>query len=221
MALAPFRGVRRVITSFLVLAAGTGLVVACLGDDPVASGDLCATYCFEVAKSCTGANRQYRNDEECRRTCALLPAGTEADGERNTIGCRVRKARAATNLDSCVVAGPFGGGACGSRCEAFCDVVMGNCTGALAPYGSKSTCLEECQRFAFDPAEGEGPDQVSAGNDTINCRSHHAILALDDKVTHCGHTTAVSPVCFDRASGDAGGSEDGGHHGSDAAPDAN
>jgi hypothetical protein len=202
--------------------AGAASTVACVGDKPSidepttadastnadagGGGDLCPTYCTEVAKSCTGANRQYRNAEECLRACALLPKGTEEDRELNTVGCRLRQARAASSLDTCIVAGPFGGGKCGSRCEAFCDVVVGNCAelGSASPYNSKSTCLEECPRFVLDPAEGEGPDQVSAGNDSLNCRTHHSILALGDKVVHCPHTGVVSPVCLVRDAGHDG-----------------
>ena len=213
--------VRRAFGALLVATSGATVFAACVGDDPGPApigeadasaspeasspdgdggGDLCATYCAEIARACTGPNRQYRDDQECMRACALLPQGTEDDGARNSVGCRLRQARAATSLESCIVAGPFGGGTCGTRCEAFCDVVMGNCV-ELAPFGSRSTCLEECPKFVFDPNEGEGPDQKSDGNDTINCRSHHAILALDDKVVHCPHTGTASPVCLIRDAG--------------------
>lgn len=165
-------------------------------DSGAAGGNLCRTYCTEIAKTCAGANRQYRNDDECLKACAFLPQGTEADGAQNTVGCRLRQARAATNLQSCLAAGPYGGGTCGQRCDAFCDIVGGNCSdqGGSAPYNSRETCLEECPKFHFDPTGGEGPDHP-AGSNTQNCRMHHAILTLGDKVVHCPHTGVVSAVC--------------------------
>ncbi len=187
---------------FVFGALTIGAWTACTGDAEVtASPDLCETYCKEIRNKCTGGSLQYRTDDECLKACALLPTGTSNDVGQNTVGCRLRVARAASTLEQCVVAGPFGGNECGTRCLSFCAMVSAHC-GDLPtpPYSSEATCIEEC-RFPFDPAEGEGPNQNPAGNDTINCRSHHLILALSDKTTHCPHTAPVSPVCLTRDAG--------------------
>jgi hypothetical protein len=196
------------------LVAVTALIVsasvsftACVGDSPPPAGDMCERYCSTVAGACTGPNRQYRNDAECRAACAHLPEGTESDGALNTVGCRLRQARAAATTDQCNAAGPFGGGVCGSRCESFCTITARACgeeLGPLQPYRSEATCLEQCSLFTFDPDEGEGPDQPFSGNDTVNCRSHHLILALQDAEGHCPHTAPASSVCRSASPTDAG-----------------
>jgi hypothetical protein len=171
--------------------------VACVTDDPGPSIELsCEAYCTEVAKSCGGANEQYRNTDECMKTCKMLDLGTEKDGDVNTIGCRLRKAKSAKTLADCVAAGPFGGGVCGARCAAFCTIVGKNCLAVDKPpfEGSEATCNEACPTFTFNPAEGEGPGQ-RAFSDSLNCRTHHLILSLSDPKNHCPHTDVKSVVC--------------------------
>lgn len=164
-----------------------------------AGGDLCATYCSEIAKSCSGANAQYRDTTECLSACALLEPGTEQDGALDTVGCRLRKARAATDLAACVVAGPFGGGVCGDRCDAFCTIVDKNCSKTTAPpYDSRASCIETCDaQFKLDTTAGEGPVHDLSGHNTLNCREYHAMLSLgaNAAAAHCPHTGVVSTVC--------------------------
>lgn len=211
------------VGTLLALLTATGGVVtvvgACVGDEsqePTSTTDanLCVSYCSEISKRCTGPSRQYRTDDECLAACGALPAGRTGDGQRNSVSCRLEQAKKAGSLSTCVEAGPFGGGVCGSRCEAFCAINAKNCTAERtdnkAPYGGEGDCIEECRAFAFDPAEGEGPDQAFDGGDTINCRSHHLILSLKDPVPHCSHTTVVSVRCT--KGGDGGALDhDGGH----------
>lgn len=192
--------------SAAAIAGAAAVWGGCTGDDPAdPPPDICATYCIEMTKACTGANRQYRSEEECRSACALLPPGTPDDVGLNTVGCRLKQARAA----QCVAAGPYGGETCGSRCEAYCDIVEKNCIAKLgapnAPYASKSDCLESCGRdYTFDPAVGEGPDIPFLAGDNLNCREHHLILAISDPSGHCGHAGPKSPTCF---TADAGASD--------------
>lgn len=187
------------VLAFGVVVSSVTLPIACVSEDPGPSLPLsCSSYCTEIAKSCGGANVQYRNNEECMKTCALLDLGTEKDGDVNTIGCRLRKATSAKGLADCVAAGPFGGGVCGPRCAAFCTILGKNCLSTTTPpfEGSEGTCNERCPSFKFDQTEGEGPNQVAfPGKDTFNCRSHHLILALSDRTTHCPHTDVVSTQC--------------------------
>lgn len=187
------------ILAFGALVSSVVLPVACVDADPEPVLSLsCSSYCTEIAKSCGGANVQYRNREECIKVCGLLDLGTEKDGDVNTIGCRLRKAKSAKTLGDCVAAGPFGGGVCGTRCAAFCTMIGKRCLDTASPpfEGSEATCNEQCPNFKFDEEEGEGPNQKAfTGKDTINCRSHHLILALSDPERHCPHADVVSTQC--------------------------
>ena len=110
---------------------------------------------------------------------------------------RLAQAKLAASKEACVSAGPYGGDVCGRRCEAFCTVVEANCSAtAPPPYSSRSTCIETCNGFPFDPKVGEGPDQPFKGADNLNCRGFHMILSLEDKVGHCPHTGATSATCL-------------------------
>jgi hypothetical protein len=185
---------RSLLALFLLAAA------ACVSDPPAPTVDPCTSYCSEITAACTGDKRQYRDEAECHTACALLPPGAEGDKDVNTVGCRLRAARVKpATKEQCTVAGAYGGGVCGTRCDAFCTIVQKNCgTQASPPYASGADCLEACAKFPFDPAVGEGPDQPFSGADNINCRGLHAILSLGSTANqqgHCPHTAIVSPVC--------------------------
>jgi hypothetical protein len=186
--LEPKRAIFLVVASLLAAAS-------CVSEDQPVATLSCETYCGLVQQKCATPNEQYRSTEECLSACRLLPLGFENDGDRNTIGCRKRIAETATTLEQCVKAGPYGGGTCGNRCTSFCTIVAKNCTGANAPYRTEQDCIEACATFTFDPMEGEGPNQEFAGKNTLNCRSHHLILALGDPAGHCPHAGEISVVC--------------------------
>lgn len=174
---------------------------ACVSEDPgSAPAPSCDRYCGIVAKQCDGPKAQYRDTSECLKVCSLLELGNANDGDTSSIGCRIRRAETATTLDDCTAAGPFGGGVCGSRCASFCRVVGKACLGLEAPIygGSEGTCNEQCSGLRFDPTEGEGPLIEFNGNDSLNCRSHHLVLALGsdgDAALHCPHAGVDSATC--------------------------
>jgi hypothetical protein len=194
-----------------------GLVSACVGEDAVAppagdggadtgaSQDRCVEYCSTVNKNCTGENRQYRDDAECMRVCVLLEPGAEGDRTQNTVSCRLANAKLGQTKAICANAGAWGGDVCGKRCETFCAVNAASCgtLGAAAPFADKADCLEKaCPVLRFDPVVGDSPDQAFEGDDTLNCRSFHLVLALENALaTHCPHTKLVSPVCRVRDAG--------------------
>ncbi|MCA9587044.1 MAG: hypothetical protein KC657_16935 [Myxococcales bacterium] len=212
--------IARPIAVALSFGFSLAALAACVGGDPPATapapsvtgdagdagdGVTCEAYCATVNKNCTGPNRQYRSDEECRRLCAFLSPGTAADRAQNTVGCRLANAKLGQSKEVCAAAGAWGGDVCGRRCETFCAINEASCgtLGGGAPY-EKGDCLEKaCPVLRFDPAVGDGPDQAFDGDDTLNCRAFHLVLATDNALaTHCPHTALVSPTCQPR---DAGG----------------
>ena len=65
-------------------------------------------------------------------------------------------------------------------CNAYCDLVMENCSGDFSQYGTPATCVTSCAAF---PAGSPGD---MSGN-SLACRYYHAGLALKLNDVHCGH----------------------------------
>jgi hypothetical protein len=198
------------------VAVGALLFVCfgCVGDDPGPTGAgstetaSCQEYCDAVLVGCTGPLRAYDNAGQCLATCALMAPGKVGD-RGNTVACRLPHAKAGSGRQTCMNASAYGGGVCGDRCDAFCELVDKNCIaplGAAAPYASKPDCVEACQKIRYDSTGVEGPGQAFDGEDTLNCRMFHLILSLDDRVGHCPHTAVQSATCRSRD----GGASDGG-----------
>jgi hypothetical protein len=172
-------------------------LTACVSDEPAAQPDLCIEYCEVVTANCTGELKAFESVAQCEKTCALLPQGTEGDSV-NSVGCRLAHARIGNSKEECRMASAFGGGACGGRCDVFCDLVDKNCIQPLAgagTYPSKSTCFEACSGIRYDETVSEGTQQPFAGEDNLNCRMFHFILSLDDQPGHCPHTGVPSATC--------------------------
>jgi hypothetical protein len=184
-------------TSFVAAFGALLAVASCVSEDPGSAIPSCNDYCTEIMRTCGGEKLQYKDIEQCAKTCAFMEPGTLEDNG-NSIGCRLRKVRAATTLADCVAAGPYGGGVCGTRCGMFCKIIKGNCFGtSTPPYGgSEATCNETCNTYKLDPTEGEGPLQAAfPGKNSLNCRSHHLILSLADPEGHCPHADESSIFC--------------------------
>ncbi|HVH47176.1 MAG TPA: hypothetical protein VM925_32785 [Labilithrix sp.] len=198
-----WKGRGRSLAFFLTFGGLVPLVTsACVSEDPGSGppAPTCERYCSLVAQKCGGPNQQYRDTAECLSACSLLELGSATDGDTNSIGCRMRKAESAATQSASVDAGPFGGGVCGSRCASYCRIVGKSCLELETPIfgGSEGTCNEQCPTFRFDPNEGEGPLQEFAGNNSLNCRSHHLILSLKspaDAKNHCPHAGVDSATC--------------------------
>lgn len=167
----------------------------------------CKSYCAEVMANCTGANAQYTSEASCMNVCAAFPAGSLADMEGNTLGCRLYHGGAPAVGNAtlhCPHAGPSGGdkdvsdttvGTCGEGCDAFCDVAIAACTGNNVQYATKEACLTECKTFKASAAEFSTGD---TDKNDFGCRMYHLTVAATDAasaMTHCPHIKAVSATC--------------------------
>jgi hypothetical protein len=100
----------------------------------------------------------------------------------------------------CPHAGPSGGGACGSYCEALCSLVNKSCTGANLAYTDYPNCIAMCANM--NQTGQVMPALVQSGN-TVQCRIYHATVASSSAsaaTTHCQHTSpsgqgACGTVC--------------------------
>ena len=166
----------------------------------------CTKYCELVQKSCTGDQAQYASDEECLAFCARFPEGKPGEEDTSTLACRAFYAGSPAKTDPgkyCNAAGPWGGGICGDRCNAFCQLAVAACDpdagtmGAPAPYPSYGDCATECSAYPFRDAGvdggGEGPTGP-AGGDTLNCRLYQLrkVLVLGSS---CSLVAADSGAC--------------------------
>jgi len=156
----------------------------------------CAAYCTQIQSVCNMTNLQYKDQTDCMRHCAAYPVGTDADMAGNTVGCRAYHAGAASGNAGlhCPHAGPSGGGACGSICEAYCNITMTACTGAAnSVYSSNAICMAHCEGFNTSGLIG------AVSGATYQCHLYHAGVALTDAAsatTHCPHAGASSAgVC--------------------------
>ena len=185
--------------------SAAAVVVACSASDPAPApaGDaLCSTYCNRILAECTGADTMYRDSAQCMTACKDLDPVNETGETGNTVKCRVGQ----LDKKNCRSAGPLGGGVCGQRCDGFCKIVQATCsTQAAPPYPDLGTCTEECNTvLRFDPAAPEGIEQPFTGEDTLNCRVQHLLLAFKDPNPHCNHVAVQSAQCRASASSDAG-----------------
>jgi hypothetical protein len=178
---------------------------ACVGDDGAtesSSAALCDEYCTKVIATCTGGQAMYSSKAQCLSTCSALRPETETSAAGNTVRCRLNQVQAG----NCAGAGLTGGGACGQPCEGFCRVTAKACAPDLLPLGGEGSCLETCRtEIRYDPAKADGVAQPLDGEDTLNCRAQHLLLALSEPSPHCLHLrTTASPCNRAPAAKDAG-----------------
>lgn len=142
----------------------------------------CEKYCELVMKSCAGHQAQYASNDECLAFCRRFPEGKPGEQDTSTLACRAFYAGSPAKTDPgkyCVAAGPFGGGTCGDRCTAFCQLAVAACdpdagaTGSSAPYASYPDCATACAEYTYRDAGADGGGDTPGGptsGDTLNCR---------------------------------------------------
>lgn len=191
----------------LALLLGACQTIAGIEDrvlDPEAAGQkgttaLCKSYCGTVMEACTGKNAVYSTDEMCLAVCKLLDPGDQLEPIGNTVECRMIQADLAKSEpeDHCKAAGPGGNGACGTDCDAYCQLFPKACPDD-DEYKSKAGCLKACggltDQDRFDlMADHEG--------DSIECRLVHVSSASLKPKDHCSHAPIrpTEPWCTGKA----------------------
>jgi hypothetical protein len=171
-----------------ILDGGTGSDAGTIPPAPLS----CTKYCDLVQSHCKLERAQYASKDDCLAFCEHIPPGEPGDpGDvKDSPGmyCRQYYAGSPSLADPekyCAAAGPFGGGICGDRCTAFCQIAFSACApdGGVGPYASVPKCKTECVEYTFKEAGvdggGEGLDGPKTG-DTLNCRLYHLRKAVRD-----------------------------------------
>jgi hypothetical protein len=166
----------------------------------------CGSYCDQVMDSCKGDLAQYNTRNDCIAFCAHLDLGDGGEQKGPSVACRSYYATSPSHTDPstyCLAAGPFGGGTCGDRCTAFCQVALSACSpdaaaGGNVPFASFPDCRSACEGFAFKDAGadggGEGPQAAPTPGDTLNCREFQLRKVAVDGVG-CADLGPDSGVC--------------------------
>jgi hypothetical protein len=164
------------------------------GSDGAAS-QLCQEYCDVVLKNCVGQYAVYTGMETCLGVCSKLPPGDRLEPlDDNSVACRKRQADQAETEPQffCPLAGPGGGGKCGSNCDGWCTLIKAACPDNLA---AVPDCVQACSAL-----KDVGTFDVVANHegDTLQCRLVHVSTATVDPTTHCPHTQIhpAAPWCL-------------------------
>jgi hypothetical protein len=182
------------------------LLAACAGQAPPDTGPslTCASYCSQLATTCSGDNAQFASDAACMATCAKYPPGALADTTGNSLGCRIYHIGNATKTGMpevhCNHAGlaggkiapvPVGGTPdthCADPCTNFCAASVAICgTGAntATQFTDNAACMTACA--AWDRTAAFNVVTPVEGNN-LACRMYHLTQAATDAATHCAHT---------------------------------
>jgi hypothetical protein len=154
---------------------------------------LCERYCALVMDNCGAAFPQYESVENCLGVCRRLPLGEPGSELGNSVHCRLRNAELAPAEPPtyCSVAGPSGGGVCGTPCESFCTLMQQACPSGF--YQDGVACATSCESlpdlgsFTTDPAH----DNYEGGH--VQCRLYHVTAAILDPSFHCPHAFGEAP----------------------------
>jgi len=159
----------------------------------------CTDYCTSFLANCDSTSwpgnsgYYYADMASCMKVCTAFPLGTVGDTSHNTVACRTYHAGAASGNATlhCPHASATGGNACGTYCEAYCNLTLTACTAATGydtPMGSVAlsnyaACSVIC------PAFTEGAILTDQSQDTLACRMYHAKVAMNSPNPHCPHAS--------------------------------
>jgi hypothetical protein len=174
--------------------------------------DQCQGYCDAVQESCPEA---FKDPAYCEKICPHLPLSGQAGVKTgNTFECRLDQVTTAAQIgpddsrEHCLRAGPAGGGACGSSCDAYCQLFSTVC----ADHPQLATdCKKQCEKLVaaptLDARESFSAPEATEQVDTIQCRLAHVSAAAFAPDPHCEHASlyvdkltpcyTAKPNCFD------------------------
>ncbi len=157
---------------------------------PPSVGD-CETWCGLLAANCAAKDAigadfealskgQFKNCPSWCKDIADYDPGTIGHPAANTLACRIHHAQqaaasATAAQNHCQVAGPTGGGVCGTLCQNYCHLMDQVCDGA---YKNETSCLLECSG-----ARGQYDGKVQ-------CLLSQVLTAALD-----GQTKAIADAC--------------------------
>jgi hypothetical protein len=175
----------------VVWAGGYGQPVSMTRVPLTGATSPCKAYCDLTETNCGAfgsTNNKYADEAACLDACAYFPASSKigaASAVLNSLQCRTYHAGAPAAFDAaihCPHAMADGGGACGTKCAAYCDRAMANCNGSNAIYGSRSLCEASCVAFPAGTL-------ADVGGNTLGCRFYHASAARLNPSLHCPHAS--------------------------------
>lgn len=156
-----------------------------------------SSFCTELENKCSGTYGV--NASTCATVFANVPLGAVTDEDVHSVGCRLKflTVPAFNVTNACRYAGPSGGGRCGSPLVGVCDVATAACTGQpTAAYATSAECQTGLTPLANQWGHTQGP--AAGGEDSLECRSYHAIASLSLGNSHCAHYNLTSPPCVGR-----------------------
>lgn len=184
-----------------VLNRSQGGGISAAGQTGGSAADLCTGYCDATMRHCQGEFQQYVNLNQCLRICSMFPVGSITELDQNTVSCRLKYAQKAEYesgkelAGDCPAAGPGGGGLCGSRCDAFCTILMKTCQKGLTDpyfYASHEECVADCSTLPVVPYS-TAVATLTTGDNTLECRLFHVTsAAMLDPEEHCGHAMGIT-----------------------------
>jgi len=164
----------------------------------------CTDYCDAIGVNCLAPQQQYFSSDVCSKwMCPVFQMGAFGD-MKNSLGCRQYYAGDPSMSDPgmhCRQAGPSGGGTCGTRCDAFCQLTFAICLpmykNAVNPFSSMMDCMSQCTMMTVDAV---GPEIDTTGRNTLNCRFYELEIAFSDPAggsakNHCPNLVTASPTC--------------------------
>jgi hypothetical protein len=172
----------------------------------------CEEYCSNVLDACSGSNpafvssvdgsnmESYASEQFCLSVCEHLDARADPDGNQNTLVCRLKNARLASDLPAselgfyCSASGPGGGAPgstknCGTNCQGYCSLYRSICDDGL----DRVECERQCSALRDNGVVNADSDFMNAP-DSIQCRLAHLSVAAtiqEDRQAHCDHARLV------------------------------
>jgi hypothetical protein len=167
----------------------------------------CSYYCSTIIKNCTGPYAEFVGSGDaqslCTTMCQVYDSNNQISASNdNTLGCRIYYAEQAASdpNTNCRIAGPLGGGVCGtSPCALFCSLDVQYCNSMTIDtpaYANVDDCATACASYPYMLV---GPDLLDSTN-TLNCRFWHlenAYGSTQAGMFHCPHTVQASALCVD------------------------